>query len=146
MNSITRYALTFALAAGAALIPLRASAQTTQVKGEFQLPVKTHFGQLTLAPGHYTLAVQRMTDGQQLLQLRGPEGPAVKILGAFSFVNTGDVNYLRIQKMHDSYALTEFHCGVIGEAYKFRVPKELQSEARNRGGAQETLVAVRSYR
>ncbi len=147
MTSITRYALTFALAAGAALLPLRANAQTTKVKGEFDLSVKTHLAQMTLPPGHYTLQIEDLIDGQQLLRLKGPEGSQIKILGAFSFVNKADVNYLRLEKVGGSYAVKEFHCGAIGQAYSFRTVKPSELEADNTlNGPQHVMVAVNSHK
>jgi hypothetical protein len=147
LNSMTRYALTLALAAGAALVPSQASAQTTKVTGEFNLPVKAQWGQDTLAPGHYTMAIQNQIDGEKFLRLNGPQGAELRILGAYSFVNKADVNYLRLEKIGGSYALREFHCGTIGESYSFRVPKETKTEANNRvAGPEQVLVAVSSHR
>ncbi|MFZ0592722.1 MAG: hypothetical protein WAM39_19845 [Bryobacteraceae bacterium] len=147
MTSITRYALTFALAAGAALLPLRATAQTTEVKGEFDLPVKTHLAQLTLPPGHYTLQIQHLIDGQQVLRLKGPEGSQIKLLGAYSFVNKANVNYLRLEKVGGSYAVKEFHCGAIGQVYSFRALNPNEIEADNTpNGPQHVMVAVNSHK
>jgi hypothetical protein len=146
LKSITRYALTLALAAGGALMPLRANAQTTQVKGEFDLPVKTHLAQMILVPGHYTLRVEHLIDGESLLRLQGPEGAQMKILGAFSYVNKANQNYLRLDKVGNSYAVKEFHCGVIGQAYSFRNLKPSEIEAdRNiaAAGPEHVMVAVR---
>lgn len=148
MKSITRYALTFALAAGAALLPLRASAQTLKVKGQFDLPVKTHLAQLTLVPGHYTLQIEHWIDGEQLLRLRGPQGTEVKLLGAVSLVNTANVNYLRLDKVGGSYAVREFHCGAIGQAYSFRnlKPAEVEADRSIAAVPQHVIVAVNSQR
>jgi hypothetical protein len=39
----------------------------------------------------------------------------------------------------------EFHCGSIGQAYRFSVPKQLLQEAKNnKNVSQQTLLAVNS--
>ena len=145
MKSITRYALTFALAAGAVLLPLKANAQT-KVKGEFDLSVKTHLAQLTLVPGHYTLAIEQVSDGLQLLRLTGPEGTAVKPIGAFSNIDNTARNYFRVERVGNAYAVREFHCGSIGRDYAFRAltPTEIEGEKTLASAPQQIEVAVGS--
>jgi len=143
MTSISRYALTFALAACAALIPARASAQTINLKGAFDLPMKAHWSQMTLVPGHYTVEVERAGSGFQLLRLNGPTGTQIKAMMPSSLINTTDKNYLRLERPGSENVVREFHCGAIGQAYRFSVPKQLMQEAKNnKNVSQETLLAV----
>lgn len=145
MISITRFAMTLALASGLAFIPTRASAQTIAVKGSFDMPVTARWSQLTLVPGHYTLTIERSYAGTQFLRLRGPNGTQVKALTAYSQIKNTDSSYLRLEKMAGTYAVREFHCAAAGQAFSFTAPKDLQMEARNRGEAPKpALVAVNS--
>jgi hypothetical protein len=136
--------MTFVLAAGAALIPAQASAQ--ELKGSFDLPMKTQWSQMTLVPGHYTISLERMQSGMKMLRLKGPEGSQVKPVFVSNFIKETDTNYLRLERIGTSYVVREFHCGSVGQAFNFHVPKQLASEeARNeRHNAQETVVALNS--
>lgn len=147
MASITRYALTFALAACATLIPVRASAQNVNLKGTFDLPMKAHWSQMTLVPGHYTITVERPGSGfYQLLRLNGPQGSQIRALIASSLINTTDKNYLRLERTGSEYVVREFHCGSIGQDYHFSVPKQLIREAKNNDNVSQptSLLAVNS--
>jgi hypothetical protein len=146
MASITRYALTFALAACAALVPARASAQTINLKGAFDLPMKAHWSQMTLVPGHYTVVVAHELSGFSYLRLNGPQGSQMKIVNVSSLVNTTDTNYLRLERTGSEYVVREFHCGSIGQVYRFSIPKQLRQEAKNdKGAPQQALVAINSH-
>jgi hypothetical protein len=139
--------MTLALAGGLAFIPTRASAQTTTVKGSFDMPVAARWSQLTLVPGHYTLAIERSYAGNQFLRLRGQNGTQIKALTAFSQIEDTGSSYLRLEKIAGTYAVREFHCAAAGQAFSFTAPKDLQMEARNKGEAPKpTLVAVTSKR
>ena len=146
MAAINRLAMTFALAAGAALIPALAEAQDIQeIKGSFDLPVEAHWSQIDLAPGHYTLAVNRSLSGFQLVRLDGPTGANVKVVIGSTQVKQDKADYLRLQKSGDTYALREFHCGALGQAFRFKAPKGI-TETASGTAPHETLVQVVSAR
>ncbi len=145
MISITRFAIALAVAGGLAFIPARASAQTINVKGSFDLPVSARWSQMKLIPGHYTLTIQRSLAGIQLIRLQGPEGSQIDALMGYSPIKATDTNYLRLVRIAGTYAVKEFHCAASGQVFTFHAPKDLRMEARNRHEQPVTkLIAVNS--
>lgn len=145
MISITRFAITLAIAGGLAFIPARANAQTINAQGSFDLPVSARWSQMKLIPGHYTLTVQRSLAGVQYIRLQGPAGSQINTLMGYTPIKTADTSYLRLEQVAGTYAVKEFHCAASGQAFTFHAPKDLQMEARNRHEQPVTkLIAVNS--
>ncbi|HXE13517.1 MAG TPA: hypothetical protein VN633_15430 [Bryobacteraceae bacterium] len=146
MFSITRFATTLALASGLAFIP-GASAQTVNVKGSFDLPVSARWSQMKLAPGHYTLVLERSTAGFQYIRLHGPTGTQMDVLMGYAPIKTDGASYIRLEKFGGTYAVNEFHCAASGQDFTFHAPKDLRIEARNRQEKPTLkLVAINSTR
>lgn len=147
MISITRFALTLALAGGLAFIPAPASAQTINVKGSFDLPVTARWSQMKLVPGHYNLTMERSVAGGQYIRLQGPTGTQINVLMGYAPINTNSGSYLRLEQIAGTYMVKEFHCATTGQDFTFHAPKDLRIEASNRQERPAPkLIAVNSMR
>lgn len=116
---------------GAAMLAVLFGAATMQasVQATFHLPVTTHWGQATLAPGDYKILVQ---DGQSNLRnvmIQG-QGRTVFALPLVADSNSSSAahSHLELVERDGKYFIKEYCSQLEGKTYSFGVPKQLNPE------------------
>ena len=126
-------------ALGVAAVP--ASAQESY-HGKFSLGVETYFGGKVLEPGDYSILVQRVAGGAEVVVISGQGGRGSVIASSLALGPESDRGRLVLVNVDGRYALRQFDAGRIGRSFTFSIPKSLRNRAAGGGTPRETTVVT----
>jgi len=116
------------VALGFATVPAHAE---SVLKGTFELPAATYWGNTLLQPGHYTILMS--TEAHDIgrvptLRVSG-EGVNASFLAVAKPVAESGRNYLEVVNIDGTYVVRAFDAGLLGESFAFGVTKNVTNKA-----------------
>ena len=95
----------------------------------FNLPVETHFGQLTLSPGSYRIITPTATTSIRAVYLYG-NGKLQATLPLSVDTNANSArSYLQLVNVNGVYFARTYNAAIAGESFTFDIPKKFRREA-----------------
>lgn len=94
----------------------------------FQLPVETHFGNVTLSPGEYRLMTPTATSTINVVYLYG-NGKLQATLPLNVGTHAEPGSYLELVNVGGTYFAQKYNAGVAGKTFTFFIPKRARQEA-----------------
>jgi hypothetical protein len=112
------------------LTTVNANAQSG-LKGTFELPEATYWGNTLLQPGRYTISMS--TEAHEIsrvpaIHLSG-EGVNLTLLAIAAPAHESGRNYLDIANIGGTYVIRAFDSGWLGESFSFGVTKSVKNKA-----------------
>lgn len=125
MHPITKGLFIFGTFAAALVLTVsEASAQPAT----FTLPFQAHFGNVTLPPGEYHMAMPTATSSIRAIYLYGNGKVQATLPAAIdAYADSGD-SHLEIVNIDGTYFVKRFVSGVTGTTYTFHLPKAVRRE------------------
>jgi hypothetical protein len=128
MNILLNRIFSFALLAAAAGTGAAQAAQ----QATFHLPYEAKWGNVTLAPGDYKMALPQISLGQREFLLRGENMnawvmPMTTDVDALS-INPSDKNYLQLVNVDGVFFVSRYQAGTNSVIFNFKVPKSRHKE------------------
>jgi hypothetical protein len=117
-----------ALVLGSTAIPARAE---TVLKGSFELPAPTYWGNTLLQPGQYTFWLStelREAEGAPMIHISG-DGVRLTLLALAKPERESGRNVLQISTIDGTNVIREFDAGILGESFVFGVTKSVKAKA-----------------
>src|SRR5579871_4245385 len=130
MNIRKNMTITFALAALAlGMTTTKASAQPV-LKGSFDLPGATYFGDTLLQAGHYTIWMStEVRDAAYTQQIHvAGEGIAKTVLATSKAIRESGRTSLQLATMGGAYVLSSVDTGTLGRSYAIGATKKVRSQ------------------
>jgi len=140
VNLHKRFALTLALVTLLGLTAAGASAETI-TKATFTLPAQAYWNDILLAPGEYTLSLDRNLSGIELVSIRG-EGVAARFVVPAGSEEISGHSCLKVDDFNGTSVIRELDAGPVGRAYRFRVSKTVRNLTLRGDAAQPVAVPV----
>jgi hypothetical protein len=109
---------------------VRANAQPV-LKGSFELPTATYWGNTLLQPGQYTIWMStevRDLAHVPVVHLNG-QGVNATFLAIARPEKESGRNYLDVANIDGTYVIRAFDAGVLGESFTFGVTKNVKNKA-----------------
>jgi hypothetical protein len=129
----------FALAIG--LSATQANAQG--LKGTFNLPFQTHWGQAVLEPGEYVVRLSAGLSMYPVIYVSG-QGQTIMVSPGTYGATESERSYLRVENVGQTHVIREFRSAVAGELFTFPIPKSVKNQAALARNAPDMTVSVAS--
>jgi hypothetical protein len=144
MNMRKHLTMTLTLTAMAlGLTTTTASAQSV-LKGSFELPAATYWGDTLLQPGHYSFWMStevHSLDHVPVVHISG-EGVSTTLLTISNPRRESGRNYLDLADVDGTLVVRAFDAGVIGRSFAFGVTKNVRKEALRESAGKVIAVPV----
>lgn len=103
---------------------------TLALAGEasFQLPVETHFGNVTLSPGNYRIMTPSSTSSVRVVYFYGG-GKLRAILPLTVGNEPGPGSYLQMVSVDGKYYVQTYNAGMARQTFTFPIPKSVEKAA-----------------
>jgi len=122
----------FGLAVLAGVLTLGASQMKAEVyKATFDLPVEAYWGSAVLAPGEYTVEVQRGATTPLIRVNEDNKQIATILPGPSMFQDGSTPGKLTLVQINGSYVVKSFDAGLMNKTFAFSTPKAVSSRQAN---------------
>ena len=105
----------------------------------FHLPVEAHWGLAVLEPGDYRITSPDLSHSPETFLIRGPGGGAFVLPFVTNTQESSKKSYLTLERVNDTYFVTNYSVGPVGKEYLFATPKPARHQSMT---STETIVAV----
>jgi hypothetical protein len=117
-----------------------ASAQSA-LKGKFELPAATYWGDTLLQPGQYSIWMTVAVQNFAQIHLSG-EGVTRTFMAVPIPNRKSGLNYLEVIDLDGTYVVRAFNTGLLGESLGFGVTKKVRSKAQRASARPALAVPV----